>query len=312
MNKWTREQIVREILRREAQALPLTPGSEEGVESSLYQAAARVFGSWRNAVMAAGISPQRACTHDQWAPARILSIIRNLSRRHRPLSGGELKQRYGQLVAAARRRFGSWTKAVVAAGVDPVKLRRVVPWSRERVIEAILMRALKNEPLGARSVDPRSLADAGARIFGNWGKALAAAGLDPTRYVCRWPIPERGTHPDPVAVEAALSERVAGAVTAQAAGGPQDLHQHQPGRRWSDQSVIDAILARLGQHRLLNAVSVYHDDRPLYRAATRRHGNWRNALMAAGLDPDQIRRYRGKIWTLHKDICSANRESQGT
>jgi hypothetical protein len=311
MNKWTREQIVREILRREAEALPLTSGSDQGVESSLYQAAARIFGSWRNAVMAAGVSPQKACAHDQWAPARIISIIRDLSRRRRPLSREELKQRYGQLVAAARRRFGSWTKAVVAAGVDPAKLRRVVPWSRERVIEAILMRALKNEPLGARSVQPRSLADAGARMFGSWGAALASAGLDPTRYVCRWPILERGTHQAPVSTGAAASEPVPDPKAAQANGEAKCLRVHQFGQRWSDQAVIDAILARRGQHRLLNAVSVYHDDRPLYRAATRRHGNWRNALIAAGLDPVEFRRYRGNCRTLPANLSAATDESQG-
>jgi hypothetical protein len=309
MNKWTREQIVREILRREAEALPLTPSSEQGVESSLYLAAARIFGCWRNAVMAAGVSPQKACAHDQWAPARILSIIRDLSRRRRPLNREEVKQRYGQLVAAARRRFGSWTKAVVAAGVDPAKLRRVVPWSRDRVLEAILMRALKNEPLGARSVQPRSLADAGARIFGSWGAALASAGLDPTRYVCRWPIPGRSTHQDPVSTETVASEPAADADRVRTDGGAQCPGVHRLGQRWSDQSVIDAILARRGQQRLLNAVSVYHDDRALYRAATRRHGNWHNALIAAGLNPSEFRRCRGRRPTVPANVLAS--ESHG-
>ncbi|MGB2985970.1 MAG: hypothetical protein WBE26_08810 [Phycisphaerae bacterium] len=52
--KWTREKIIREILRREAAGLPLSlGGSKRGVESNLYQAGSRVFGSWGNAVKAA-------------------------------------------------------------------------------------------------------------------------------------------------------------------------------------------------------------------------------------------------------------------
>ena len=64
MAKWTRERIIRDILRREAAGLPLNLGGKQAVESALYQAGSRVFGSWRNAVMAAGISPERAKTKD--------------------------------------------------------------------------------------------------------------------------------------------------------------------------------------------------------------------------------------------------------
>src|SRR5687767_8013571 len=77
-----------------------------------------------------------------------LAVIRSLARRPRPLSAAEVRRRHGNLVAAARRRFGSWSKAVVAAGVDPVKLRRAPPWTPERIVEAILKRALCGQPLG--------------------------------------------------------------------------------------------------------------------------------------------------------------------
>jgi hypothetical protein len=70
------------------------------------------------------------------------------------------------LYGATRRIFGSWRKAVVAAGVNPTKLQRVIQWNRERVIEAILKHALRNEPLAAELVDPRSLVAAGQRFFG--------------------------------------------------------------------------------------------------------------------------------------------------
>ena len=46
------------ILRPESAGLPLTPGGHGGVGSPLYQAASRIFGSWRNAVVAAGTPPR--------------------------------------------------------------------------------------------------------------------------------------------------------------------------------------------------------------------------------------------------------------
>src|SRR5688500_5123068 len=123
VRKWTREQILRDILRHESAGSPLTPARGEGVASPLYQAASRIFGSWQNALAAAGVPHQRMLASGRWTPARIVGIIRTLSRRDQPLRSAELKHRYGHLIAASRRVFGSWTAAIIAAGVDPAKLR---------------------------------------------------------------------------------------------------------------------------------------------------------------------------------------------
>jgi hypothetical protein len=269
MAKWTRERIIREILRRDATGLSLALGGTRGVESTLYRAGLRVFGSWQNAVMAAGIASERARMKDAWAASKILSTIRSLSRRQRPPRPAELKRRYSHLVQAARRHFGSWSKAVIAAGVDPAKLRRVAPWTKERIIEAILTRALNNEPLGSQSTRPRSLAEAGSRVFGSWTSALAAAGVDPKRYTCRQPGSGVG-----------MTSRTPGH-TAQ--------NTHRPGPRWSNEGVLEAILARLREQKRMNSTAVCKDDNSLYRAAKRRYGGWHNALLAAGLNPDECR-----------------------
>lgn len=47
MVRWTRQEIIRSILQREAAGLPLSLGGEAPVGQSLYQAASRVFGTWR-------------------------------------------------------------------------------------------------------------------------------------------------------------------------------------------------------------------------------------------------------------------------
>jgi len=185
MAKWTRERIIREILRRESAGQPLDVGRRDPVECSLYQAAARVFGSWRNAVMAAGISADKARVHDPWPPSRVLAGIKSLARRKRPVTPRELKRQYRFLVAAAQRCFGSWPKAVVAAGIDPGKFRRGGTWTKDRIIEAILKRALHGQPLNSHSMKPKSLVEAGAKVFGSWGAAIQAAGIDPKLHVRR-------------------------------------------------------------------------------------------------------------------------------
>lgn len=288
MAKWTRDEIIRHILDRESAGLPLSLGGERGIESPLYQAASRIFGTWRNAVMAAGIAPHRALMHEQWSASKILAAIRTLCRRSRPLRQAELKKKYGPLVRAARRIFGSWSVAVAAAGVDPYKLRRFPPWTRQRIVEAILIRALRNEPLGSRTVDPRSLADAGTRVFGSWGAALAASGLDPGRF--GYPgqngnsatlDPNLTVPGNPIRCEASPD---ASSKTKASTSDPERAST----LRWTNEAVVQAILSRLREHRRMNATAVANEKMGLYRAALRRFGSWRNALMAAGLAPSEF------------------------
>jgi len=185
MNKWTREGIVREMLRREAAGLPLvhTKKPGQGVEPTLYAAGVRIFGSWRSVLMAAGIAPELGQFHQRWSIPKVLGIIRILAQRRRRLKPEEIRRQYGNVDEAARRFFGSWPKAILAAGVDPAKILRIVPWTEERLIEAILTRVLHGKPLGRQSVSPSSLVEVAVRVFGSWDSALAAAGLDPQAYV---------------------------------------------------------------------------------------------------------------------------------
>ena len=278
--KWTHEKIIREILRREVAGLPLTRCREQGVDNGLYAAGARVFGSWPNAVRAAGIAPSRAHAAEKWPPGKIQATIRILSKRRRPFRPGELQERYSHLIRAAQRYFGSWSKAVIAAGVDPLKLMRAVPWTRERIIEAILKRALNNEPLGSRVVQPRSLSDAAMNIFGAWEAALSAAGLDPKQYMygrISSSSPSIGNSPP-------SHDRL----TSPGKKGFDSTNPRKKRQRWSNPEVHQAILARLRERRPMNAASVFRDDISLYRAAAKRHRSWFKALQAVGLNPDNL------------------------
>lgn len=282
MAKWTREHVIREILRREAANLPLSlKHGWQGVDSKLYRAAARVFGGWRNALMAAGVSPRKVLAREQWPSAKIITTIKSLARRRQVLSLVEVNHRYPQLVDAARRRFGSWPKAVIAAGIDPVKLRRAPPWTRDRIIQVILARALNDERLGSHNVQPKSLAEAGARVFGSWEAAIVAAGLDARSYVQR---PE-SLSPDLVAHLDNRPGRSAAAEGPAAATGVA--------LRWTSETVAEAIVTRLHEHQPVNSATVRREARALYRAGERLFGNWRRALEAAHLDPDEFRGRRG-------------------
>lgn len=268
MERWTRERVIRDILSREATGQKLTASRRGGVDTKLYQAAARVFGSWRNALRAAGISPARARLRDRWPREKILARIVAISQKQ-PLNPSELRDKYRGLVRAAEVQFGTWPKAVAAAGVAPMILRRAPRWTRDGVVQAILARVLESAPLGSRTVRPRSLFMAGRRYFGSWRAALVAAGVPP-------PL---AFGPSP------------GATGASESPGPAPAAPPlRPGQIWTPQSVLDAILARLREHKPLNANAVYADHRSLYRAGEKRFGNWRKALISAGLNPDEYQK----------------------
>jgi hypothetical protein len=264
--QWTREIIIRQLLEREANGQPLTVGGL-GVDKSLYGAARRIFGSWRNAIQAAGIEPSRVLTWERWSPARILVMIRHLARRDKPLSTQQMERRYQNLVTAARRHFGSWSKAILSAGVKPTKLQRVIPWNQQRVVEAILTRALRNNSLVARLVEPRSLVEASHRFFGGWVEAVKAAGLDPELTILP---PRRRKRPGPASAR------------------PSPPGQEAEGRKpWTKERVVASLHARLREQKPMHSAALARDDKSLYHAARRHHRSWSEAMRAAGLDPSE-------------------------
>lgn len=193
-----------------------------------------------------------------------------------------MKNEHGPLMRAARRLYESLSAAIIAAGADPLMLRTFPPWTKERIIEAILTRALRNESLRSHSVRPKSLSSAGFRIFGSWEQALAAVGLDSKRY--------RKLGPDES--QACKATRPARHAKTQnllhKEGSPQRRSSPYP----TDESVLNAIRTRTNERQSNSAMPVYRENLPLYRAARRFFGSWRNALAAAGLDPRDFRASR--------------------
>ncbi len=267
--QWTRECIIRQLLERESNGLSLTVG-RKGIESALHSAAQRIFGSWQNAIQAAGIAPREMPGGKRWSPAKILVAIRHMARRQRPLTTLQIERRHHNIVSAARRHFGSWNKAVVAAGVDPSKLRRVVPWKPGLVIEAILTRALRNDSLSARQVEPRSLTAAGERFFGSWPAAVLAAGLDP-------------------AVTARQSKRQSVARVEVRSRSEIKSNRGHRKQRWNKDRVIALLHLRLQASKRMNGTALAREDPSLYDAMRRYFGSWREAIRAAGLDPEAYR-----------------------
>jgi hypothetical protein len=170
-----RKEVLDTIKHRAASGHALNSGANRG--DWLYAAAVRFFGSWGNAVEAAGIRypsvKQAALDRDE-----LLRRIRKAAEAG-PLIRGE----HRLLRSNAYRLFGSWTKAVKAAGCE---LPSNKEWSRERVIESIQEDIRHGLPVTSAAVIERNspLYGAGRRSFGSWRKALKA--VDPSLVKLLW------------------------------------------------------------------------------------------------------------------------------
>lgn len=106
-----------------------------------------------------------------------------------PLNSADVVADDEALTGAARRLFGSWGKAITAAGLDyeaikaEARSRPASPpgtWDSTVVVKRIQERATEGKPLNAHAVqiDDSKLYSAAVVHLGSWGKAVEAAGLD--------------------------------------------------------------------------------------------------------------------------------------
>lgn len=86
------------------------------------------FGSWQEALRRAGVAKNAVTRRiGRWTRWDVVDAIRQRRHESLPLNAKAVEKETPALIAAARRRFGSWTEALRAAGVEPetVVLRKV-------------------------------------------------------------------------------------------------------------------------------------------------------------------------------------------
>lgn len=172
---WTPSLILRRILERERAGLSLESTVVQRDAINLANAARRHFGAWDDAVALARRTAQRRMpTHTRES---IIAKLRAHAAAGLPVSSSHPMLRdCGQ---PARRLFGSWPEAVVAAGLEPVRRARA-KHTRESLIEWMRKRAARGQVLTTYDPEVHRIYHAIRRLFGSWHTALAAAGLPPS------------------------------------------------------------------------------------------------------------------------------------
>lgn len=190
-----------------------------------------------------------------WDRQRIVRTLRQLHRKGEDLSYNRLARSVQALVSAAAYHFGSYRKAVEAAGIDYAEVTRRPRWSKPAIIRLIKQARREGEDLHWSSVTRRrdelgraAFASLQQRLFGSWDRALHAAGLD-----------------------------------------ADEISRY---RRWDRNTIIAELKDRFREKEALNSGAIQKEDPGLHAAAVRHFGGYDKALKAAGVDPDKVRERR--------------------
>ena len=149
------------------------------LDSGLLDAAKRVYGTWKAAVQAAGVSYPRRNVPWKWPREKVLKEVRRRHRLGLSLRAIEIHRDCRGLGAAGEREFGTWPRAVAAAGVAYPKRQGGWKWSRARILQVIRTRARHGLSVrdGVMKRAQGGLWWAGYREFGTWRSAVEKAGI---------------------------------------------------------------------------------------------------------------------------------------
>jgi hypothetical protein len=136
----------------------------------LYEQGIWIFGDWDKALRAAGFDPEKMRERGVWDEEKIIDIVCAMHKRHLPLYAAYVMDNHAKLFSAALRQFGSWAKALVAAGVTKKPRTRKLYRGRSSLLNAL------SDALDRQTVEnvSQALKLEAAHYFGSLERAIAA------------------------------------------------------------------------------------------------------------------------------------------
>lgn len=162
-----KERVIKEIKKRAREGRPLNSGANR--DGWVYSAAIQNFGSWGNAISAAGFSYKEI---HQRMPLDKNDIIEAIKARYKKNQSLHARDN-SRLKIWTKKYFRSWREALETAGVREYYYRL----SSNRVLDEIRKRYESKKPLNTMAVirEYEPLYVAARRRFGNWKKAREKA-----------------------------------------------------------------------------------------------------------------------------------------
>ncbi|MGD0540436.1 MAG: hypothetical protein ABSB33_02850 [Tepidisphaeraceae bacterium] len=243
-----------------------------------------------------------------WSKTEILKEIRRLHKTGGDLSYNGRARAMQALVSAAAYHFKSYRRAVEQAGIDYATVLRRPRWTRGKIIALIKSARRRGEELHWSAVTRRrdelgkaAFAALQPRLFGNWHRALHAAGLDAdevsryrhwdrnsivfelkSRYRDDEPLSSGALQADDPGLHAAAIRHF-GAYDAALRAANFDPRKIRRRRRWNKTQVIQSIKAAARSGKSLSDSSVRRESPALYGASIRLFGTFTAARKAAGV-----------------------------
>lgn len=181
--RWTKAGIVKLIKQGKRKSLDLHWSAVTRRRDDLGRAAfaslqPRLFGSWDRALHAAGLDAEDISRYRRWDRNTILFELKQLSRDEQPMNSGAVQKSAPGLHAAAVRHFGNYDSALMAAKLDPSRIRRRRKWNKKAVVRRLRELHARDPLLVTDSMirhEDASVYGASVRLFGSLRSAKAAA-----------------------------------------------------------------------------------------------------------------------------------------
>jgi len=341
--QWTRNRVIKEICRLHALGYRVNPLAILRRNYSLYAAARRLFKDYDEMLRTCRLNPDEVrllSAHLSKEEDKRQTIDRICRRKFDGKLLHDRALRIGadrdlRLWNKGRRLFGTWSRAVKAAGFDYSKItpRRLKYKTADDVLREIKRRHAKGMVLGSTDIRKNGpekdieLYGRADRLFKDWRTAVEAAGIDYTSVQ----TPRKLRYPTRKAVLQEIKRRHQKGLTLatrKIKGGPKRdvLLYHRAlafFRNWAaavelagvkaegvypphenyltEQEILDAIRKRHSAGKSMNRTATErgeHANRPLLNKAIKRFGSWQAAVEKAGLDYfDLVLRHRKRYPT---------------
>lgn len=136
----------------------------------LYNQGCWFFGNWNNALCAAGFDPAKARLRNYWSDETFVAKIQQLRATQKPLYACYVMKHDPNLFRGALTRYGSWSRALISAGVPKAEIFTTPGQNRSVALRA-LRDFLKAEPTDEI---PKVMKLRATYFYGSLGKAIAA------------------------------------------------------------------------------------------------------------------------------------------
>lgn len=184
--KWHRNSILETIRSLFSSGADISYNALARRNQALVSAANYHFGSYRRAVMMAGLDYAAIAKKPKWTSAKVIDLVRRARQSGEALNWRAISHRRDDLRRAAaaavkKRLFGAWDDALFASGTRPDEVRRYRRWNPDDVLIELKRRSDMGLPLNSASIQKQvpGLHGAAVRHFKSYDRALSAAKINP-------------------------------------------------------------------------------------------------------------------------------------